>query len=237
MKQKAFLKCFFLLLQKHSNKGFTNANDMLKKIITSMNAIIRNQVNERTCVQLRPDLQRFVDNIIEFRSLQQQRQSPSPTDVPESIGLERYTSSKFKRSVHFRKAHQFPDDRRPFVVCTSQEIREKFRTISGLTRAFERMTASNRLRATDWNVYVQRHLRQLDDLQSFVRDRRQTEANPGRHIGASKRQLYDEQTSGKYEVLVRTAEFIRKNALLGGKLGELQDEDDYIAFENSNYDI
>lgn len=180
--------------------------------MANLNNIIEKQVSEQTCIQLRPDVREYVDRIIEFRDLQRKPEHRVKASDYDDYLLEEPTKSK--RSI--RSSSQGMNT--PAEICTSEEVREKFRVLSDLVRKFEKLTEKNRLRAKDLYVYVKNHLGLLDELQSYVRTCRQTHGKAG--IATKK----NRPASEKYEALVRTAAFIRKNLLLGSGGRQLSNE-------------
>lgn len=184
----------------------------------NIHTLIRKQVDEQSCVQLEPELRRYVDQINEFRELQQR-----PSSKQDQPDFDEYgNSGKSKRSVQ-----TFPESNSP--ICTSEEIRDKFHAISELVRSYDKLSAENKKRASDVKAYLQKHLGLLDDLQSYVRTKRQTD-DYGLRRGAKR--VWP--TSEKYEALVRTAAFIRKNALMGGQVDTVREDSNFGAFNDKD---
>lgn len=207
------------------------ANGLLSQIMTSMNDIIRDQVREQTCVTLRPDLQRYVDDIRDF--YEQERidnghgKDDADVDDVYAIGSNSHSKTPKRNSKPKRQAidtdvttsEHFDYD--TFTrICNHVTINEKYALIIGLLEQYERLGDSDRLQVIVQKRYLEDHLHLLDELEMFVH--RQNAAK------RFKKDAREEKRSGRFEKLVRTAETIRKNAMI------VDDDDAWVGFDTEH---
>lgn len=192
-----------------NSKSKLKANSLLSQIMTSMNDIIRDQVREQTCVTLRPDLQRYVDDIRDFYEKERLANGHDVNGDSDFASISKSTKrdSKPKRSpVDSDNTEQHFDYEAFSRSCNHVSINEKYALIIGLMELYERLTDSDRLSVVVQKRYLDDHLHLLDELEMFVH--RTKSAN------RVKKKVREEQRSGRFEKLVRTAETIRKNSMI-----------------------
>lgn len=202
------------------------ANGLVNQIMASMNDIIRDQVNDQTCVTLRPDLQRYVDDIREFYA--EERLSTGREAGDDYNELASFTPqrrhSKYKRSP--QRPRRF--DRNAFArSCNRNTIHEKYFVIIGLLEQFEQLDRSDQQRVIVQKHYLEDHLQLLDELEAFVKSTREVVAEPktndDEEIRAKKNAAL-EMPSEQFDKLVRMVEHMRHNAMLsdGDDVGDVE---------------
>lgn len=200
------------------------ANGLMTQIMASMNDIIREQVNEQTCVELRPDLQRYVDDIRAFYEQQKLLDRESSASDYESVPPRAAVPKRHAK--HKRSSFREHFDRQRFArSCNHETIHEKYVIIVGLLDQFERLSRPEQTRVVVQKRYLDNHLQLLDELESFVKRLLSSDAEAFDETRV-KKDVIDGRSSGRFNKLVRTVEVMRKNTLLDN------DEDEANGFDN-----
>lgn len=205
------------------------ANGLVTQIMASMNDIIRDQVNDQTCVTLRPDLQHYVDDIREFYA--QERLALGRGDADDYDETGSFTHSqrhmKYKRSLRPRRF-----DRDSFArICNRNTIHEKYFVIIGLLEQYEQLDQSDQQRVLVQKHYLDDHLQLLDELAAFVQSTRELTGTKTDDEVRTKKNAALETPSGQFNKLARMVELMRHNAMLSDAEDEANAFDkEYEAF-------
>lgn len=205
------------------------ANGLVTQIMASMNDIIRDQVNDQTCVTLRPDLQRYVDDIREFYTQERLAQGRSEGDDYDETAsfTQQRRHNKYKRSLRPRRY-----DRNSFARnCNRNTIHEKYFVIIGLLEQFEQLDQSDQQRVIVQKHYLEDHLQLLDELEAFVQSNRGVAGTQSGDEVRTKKNAALETPSGQFNKLARMVELMRHSAMLSDAEDEANEFDkEYEAF-------
>lgn len=187
------------------------------------------QTHNQICVVLRPELQRFYEQIRSFNE--------------KKSFIEEYSIGGKVKQHHSRR-------NRVVRSCSKNRIHESYRVINRLLDSYGKMNSNNQKLTYDVSILLRQHLQMLDELVRFVNvtNRKRTL----RKVRSTIRDDYDtpnryqqdwmdsnsgvfDKVSGKYSKLVKAAEFIRKNSLFDST-EEINDYDDYQAFDDYAYE-
>lgn len=197
----------------------------MKQITDSINILIDEQVHQRTCIPLRPDLEEFFTKIT------------SP-DSPMIVGppTEEFEDFKFPRR---RVQRSLPSH------LSRNRIHDKTIKIRHLLDEFNQMPAIDQRENRDLKSFLEKHLEMLDEIQAFehgtIKDR--SKRNKNSHVIQSL--IIDETSdididemsrpmSDRFKKLARTSEFIRRNVLFDF-IDTPSMGDDYQTFDDYLY--